>query len=241
LNFEPSIRGLGLARRARLAIAIGYLVFAGCDADPQRVPAPVDPCVEQPCNVDAVVTQLAGAYENRDYAHFSRLLHSDFRFIPLPDFAPDPNLPPPPSEWGATEEIRIHRRMFAPSSVPPGEHPVPRELWLDAVTISLASTTEWVENTDYYEAPSNPSGLNRLHWKAWATEYAANVLFETAGETDYQLTGFGWFVVVQDLTKPANSAGAFKLYRWQDLGGGSVAMSVSEPGSWTVVKALYAN
>jgi hypothetical protein len=129
--------------------------------------------------------------------------------------------------------------MFAPSSIPPQEAPVPRALWLDAVAISLAPTTDWAEVKDFYAGPSNPNGLDPMHWKARASEYAAEVLFETAGETDYHLFASCWFVVVEDLTKPANSPGAFQLYRWQDLGAGGRASAFSESASWTGVKALY--
>jgi hypothetical protein len=236
MNRESRVRIRGLVQLTRTVVFIACLAVAGCDEDPAQ--APVDPCVEQACNVEAVATQLADAYQNRDYAHFARLLHDDFRFILYPDFNPDPNLPPPPAEWGKTEEQLIHQRMFAPTSIPTEDPPVPKELWLSGVSINLAPSHAWAERTEYYQ-PANPNGVDPARWKAWGAEYSTSVLFETLGETDFQVTGTAWLVVLQDLAQPANAPGAFRLYRWQDLGGGGNRIVGVQQTTWSQIKQLY--
>jgi hypothetical protein len=225
--------------------AVAWLAVAGCEAERQTAPAvPVDPCVEQPCTAQAVAMQLARSYQNRDYAHFSRLFHDEFLFILHPDPSPDPTLPPPPTDWGTTEELRIHRRMFEPPNIPPNEEPLPEELWLTGISITITPAGQLMERSEFYQGPENPNGLDRQRWKVWGGEYNASVLFETRGETDYQLTSTQWFVIAQDLTKTPGDARAFSLYRWQDLGGPAVVgvegtSAAVEPASWSLIKNLY--
>src|SRR5262245_19888424 len=235
MNGETRIGNRRPAQVTQLAVVIAWLAVAGCDEDPAQ--APVDPCVEQPCSVEAVVAQLERAYTNRDYAHFARLLHDDFSFDLHPEPDPDPYVPAPPRHWRKTDELRIHQRMFAPTSIPAEDAPVPQRLWLEAVSMNLTRSQPWTERDEYYR-PVGP--LDPTRWKAWGAEYNTNVLFDTQSESDYQVVGAALFVVVQDLSMPANAPGAFRLYRWQDLGGAGNQIAGVEPATWTRVKRVYA-
>jgi hypothetical protein len=232
---------------AGVALAI---VMVGCSEDPQKPPAVVDPCVANACDPENVVTQLSEAYRTRDHARYSKLFHDDFLFILQPPFLPEPSYP---EDWGKTEELRIHKRMFEPQNIGPTEEPLHPDLWLVAVDITLTGNGPWVERPEYYVSTVNPDGLDALRWKAWGTEYTASVLFQTAGETDYQITGKAWFVVVEDLQKTPGEVGAFLLYQWQDLGNlkpgfrdegaaaerRGAALATDESKSWSLIKLLY--
>jgi hypothetical protein len=220
----------------RIVAAIALLALAGCDEEPQK--APVDPCTEQPCSIDAVVAQLEDAYQNRDYPHLLRLLHDDFQFVLYDDPYRDPSLPPPPPHWGKAEELRINRRMWIPSIVVPQEQPLPIELWIVAANATIAPMQPWTEVPEYYAGPSNPTGLDSTRWKAWGAEYNAQALIETRGETDYQISARAWFVVAQDLSKTDNAAGAYSLYRWQDIDLDEPATAIDR-ANWTQLKCLY--
>lgn len=217
---------------AVIAVAIAV---AGCTPDRQSPLVVVDPCTEHPCDVDAVVTQLGDAYARRDYAHFARLLHDDFQFI----LHPNPQDPTQPVEWGRVEELRIHKRMFEPQNIPPLDEPLPRDLWLASVTSALTAQS-FEERPEFYRSVSNPDGLDPVRWKMWGADYDTSVLFETRGETNYQISGQAWFVVAQDLAKPLGEPGRFSLYRWQDLGDRLGAGTAGvEPRTWSTVKRLY--
>jgi hypothetical protein len=194
-------------------------------------------CAE-PCEPEDTIARLSDAYAQRNYASYANLFHEDFIFILNPDATPDPNQPPPPTDWGKTEELRIHKRMFEPASLPPNEEPVPLELWLAQVTIALNAAGSFQEQPEYYRSATHPQGLDPGRWKAWGAEYQASVLFETQGATDYQVTGDAWFVVVDDLARPVGEAGKFTLYRWQDLAGLGAATAIEQKG-WSTIKQLY--
>jgi hypothetical protein len=190
------------------------LVLAGCIFSPDEtppVPPPPPPLVDSPA---ALIAALSNAYQTRRYDYIEPLFHADYLF----KLRPDPLNPTQPEDWGRTEELRIHRRMFDPANIPPSETPLPMDLWLVSVSITLTAAREFDERDEYYVSATNPDGLDPASFKAWGTDYNTSVLFETQGETDYQVTGSAYFVIVQDLSKTPGDAGSFLLYRWEDLG-----------------------
>jgi hypothetical protein len=185
---------------------------------------------------------LRDAYAARDPERFAALLHPDFRFI----LKADPSNPNQPVDWGRAEEVRIHQRMFRPQAIVPPDLPVHESLWVTGITISLAAAGAFVERPEYYASPSNPGGLDSATSRAWGVDYYTSVLWETAGETDYQVTGAAYFIVVENRTLNPDVPGAFLLYRWQDLGGAPLqndatrsAVSASEAKTWSHLKVLY--
>jgi hypothetical protein len=192
-----------------------------------------------------LVQGLAGSYRQRAFAKFSPLLSDDPAMYLYLLSEPTPS---GETSWGVTEERRIERRMFEPQNIPPGETPVPRELWIQSIDISLTALTPWVERTDLYRSSTNSQGLDPAHWRATEATYGARVFFQLAGTTDYQIDGRTNFVVAEDMTKQACDAGKFLLYRWEDLGASRVARGSAHPGrnhvrveprSWSAVKQLY--
>ena len=210
-------RTLLLSLCAATALLTASCIFSPKDAPPQPPPPP--PEIGSPAQL---IEALSDAYQTRIFARFERLFHDDYLFI----LKPDPLEPNQPIDWGRTEELRIHRRMFEPQNIPPSETPLDEDLWLTSVTITLSPSSAFGERTEYYVSATNPDGLEPANWKAWGTDYSTSVLFETQGETDYQVTGSAYFVVVEDLTKTGTEAGRFLLYRWQDLGGTSKPSAV---------------
>jgi hypothetical protein len=78
--------------------------------------------------------------------------------------------------WGYDEEMRIHRRMFRPDDVQPGERPVPRPLWVRAIDVTLLPLGGWSERFDLYRSEHNPAGpLDRHRWRATSSEYSTSV------------------------------------------------------------------
>jgi len=181
--------------------------------------------------VISTIDRLRAAYAARDYARYATLFHDEFRFI----LWPDPLNPTQPTDWSRVEELRIHRRMFDPANVPPSEPPVPLDLWLTAITITLAPAGPFQERPDYYQSPTNPDGLDVTRWKAWGAVYNTSVLWETQGQTDYQVTDGAYFVVAQDLARVAGEPGSMLVYRWEDLR----TAAAKEAATWTALKRLY--
>ena len=105
---------------------------------------------------------------------------------------------PQPGEdqsWGYTEEVRIHRRMFRPEDTQPGEIPVPAELWLQAVNISLNPATPWQERPVFYRSDTNPTGLDPAKWRVVDARFTTNVFFDTQSDTDFLVEGEAVFTV----------------------------------------------
>jgi hypothetical protein len=204
-----------VARKLTIAVLVAAAVaMAGCIFSPSETPPPPP---QPPIVIDTpekLIEELSAAYQTRSYARLAPLFHDDYLFI----LQPNPMDPLQPENWGKTEELRIHKRMFEPQNIGPSEEPLPTELWLVAVDITLTGNRPFDERPEFYASATNPEGLNASNWKAWGTEYTTSVLFQTQGETDYQVTGKAWFVIVQDLSKTPGAAGSFLLYQWQDLG-----------------------
>src|SRR5262249_43995836 len=134
---------------------------------------------------------------------------------------------------------RVHRRMFTPQDTAPGETPVPMELWLVNIDITLTPRNSvWSEDPQFYRSETNPMGLDPAHYKVTRNEYATSVVFPTQGDFDFQVTGHANFVVVNDLEKPVGDASKFMLYLWEDLGVDASTAAI-EQKSWASVKRLY--
>jgi len=209
---------------------IGLLVTS-CHhvADP-----PPPPIGVYPLNEAELIGQLKTAYQKRDYDTFKRLFHADYQFY-LNQAQPDGT-----THWGLSEELRIHRRMFRPHAVQPPESPVPQELWLVSVDITLTAFVAFQDATTYYFDPTtNPTGFRRENFTVSQADYAASVFFQTQGETQYRLDGVENFVVVNDLSKTAGDDGKFLIYRWEDLGALALFANSTSTSTWTQVKSLY--
>jgi len=216
-------------------LGIGMLA---CD-DPAKVTQTPPPPTCDNCftSQDALIQGLAAAYRGRDYQRFEALFTAAADSADYYYFLNEPV--GGVTNWDATEELRLHRRMFTPQNPLPGETPVPSELWLNAITITLDQVAaSWVERTDLYRSEVNPLGLDPFHWRATEAEYHADVLWATQGYTDYRVNGYTNFVVIEDLQKPAGTARKFLIYRWEDLGNFLPKIS-NEPATWGRVKSLY--
>jgi hypothetical protein len=217
-------------------VTCAALLASSC-YDPAKVIAP-PACTDCYASADELIAGLSTAYRQRDYDRFTGL------FPATADSAPYLFILNEPvngvANWGLTEELRIHRRMFVPEDPLPGEIPVPDELWLNSITITLARTaTAWLERTDLYMSAANPAGLDPVRWRATEAEHHADVFFETAGDTDYRVDGRVNFVVIEDLAKQAGYMHRLLIYRWEDLGNFLDLAIAVQPTTWSQVKDLY--
>jgi hypothetical protein len=185
--------------------------FADEPCDPPRQPA-------------QLVETLERAYRDRDPDLYATLFAQpsrhdvDFRFVL---YEPTPG---GETEWGYDEEVRIHRRMFRPETVPPTEDPVPRDLWVQSIAIRLEPLTEWRERFDLYRSEHNPTGpIDRHRFCATDAVYATAVEWVTAGRGTIAIAGEARFVVLEDRTLAVDAPDKFAFYIWEDLGPGGVA------------------
>lgn len=207
-----------IIRRAALLTALASIAITGCIFSPEVGEVPPEP----PIVIDSpqkLIEALERAYRTRNYDEFVALLAND----------PDRNaeylflLSEPTEEgdtqWGYQTEARAHWRMFNPQSTQPGELPVPNDLWLQTVDITLTPLTEFTERADLYSKDGGADGLlDPDEWRAVSALYSTNVFFGMLGQTDYQVNGQADFVVIEDLTKSGGAAGRFLLFIWEDLG-----------------------
>jgi hypothetical protein len=219
------------------------LFVCGCNEPAKVVEQLPPPCTNCANSEDELIQLLATAYRERDHDRFADLFSSDadeapyFFFMNSPINGID--------NWDRTEELRIHRRMFKPENLAPPEAPVPSQLWLVAITINLSRTAaSWVERTDLYKTPSNPSGLDQSKWKVAEAEFHAEILFETQSQTGYRVDGRENFIVIQDLDKTPGSPRRYLMYRWEDLDPPAAPVqdqnsAAATPATWSSVKRLY--
>jgi len=175
---------------------------------------------------EELIQNLVVAYQTCDYTVFENLFPNADDNAPYLHVLSEP-LPSGQTSWDLTEELRIFRRMCNPENPLPGETPVPEDLWLQSVTITLTQIGSFAERPDLYESPSNPDGLESNMWKAMECTYHVNVLFVTQSTTDYRVDGRANFVVIENRTKASGEDRKFLIYRWEDLGCGAAAMSDS--------------
>lgn len=147
------------------------------------------------------------------------------------------------TQWGFETEARIHRRMFDPENVPPGETQVPLDLWLESVSINLSQQASFAERTDLYSSDGGADGLlDPSIWRAFGATYSTDVFFAMAGELDYQVNGLADFVVIEDLTKNVGEPGRFLLFIWEDLGSPAFRnanASALQQETWSGIKGVY--
>jgi len=137
--------------------------------------------------------------------------------------------------WGVREEVRIHQRMFDPGDVPPGDAPVPQELRITAVNVSLTQATPWTERPEYYWDPaSNPGGLDATRWRAVEARVETWLFLDVQTGTDIIVGGDAIFTVIEDLAKNADDEGKFLLYLWEDADDRGV-----EIWTWSWMKKRY--
>ncbi|MFQ5599583.1 MAG: hypothetical protein ACE5G2_03400 [Candidatus Krumholzibacteriia bacterium] len=199
--------------------------------DPVAVP-PID-------SEEDLIDVLALAYRRMDPDLFESLLADqeqdgiEFLFFllePTPDGA---------FHWGHDEEARIHRRMFRPDGLEPGEPAVPSRLWLQSVTIDLAPLRAFEERTDLYRSEDNPDGLDPGAWRASGAPFWAEVSWHTQRGSRFGIHEMTYFVVVEDLAKAAGDPGRFRIYRWSDMGYAQSLHRVEVPAPWGTMKALW--
>lgn len=192
----------------------------------------------------AIVDALALAYRTLDTDLLLALLAND----------PDRNaellfiLSEPTEEgetqWGFETEARLHRRMFEPENPDPGDLPVPLDLWLEHVDISLIQQTSFVERMDLYSRDGGADGLlDPTVWRAVAATYSTDIFFSMRGELDYQVNGLADFVIIEDLAKNVGDAGKFLMFIWEDLGSAGAHSSDDDSAlsseTWSGLKDLY--
>jgi hypothetical protein len=209
-------------KRLAIVVVLATTVLAGCIFDPKPAdkPPPCENCVEIPTTPVELIAKLQEAYQLRSYDVFANLFPTAEDNAPYLFILSEP-LPGGQTNWDVTEELRIHRRMFQPENPLPGETPVPQDLWLAGITITLTPLRDFSERTDLYGPPvnpNNPQGLDPAKWKATEAEYHADILFDTQTDTDYRVNGRTNFVVIEDLTKTTGDNRKFLIYRWEDLG-----------------------
>jgi hypothetical protein len=209
--------------------------MAGCSSSPSPTGPPAAASPED------LVQQLATAYRTQDLQLLPGLLAADPE---LPDyvFLAPPEGGFPGQQWNRDEELRIHTRMFDPVSTQQGTSPLPEDLWISTILITLTQETPFVEVPELYASTSNPTGISPQRWKALEAIYGTDVLFDLEGEIDYQVNGQCRFVVVEDLQISPGEAGRLTMLRWEELPmskAGALKPSAVRARSWGELKTLY--
>jgi hypothetical protein len=206
-------------RRIAFAALLVPLLLTGCIFSPEKKQIDDGGGVKVgiPEEPGDLVQLLAEAYRERKVDLFTSILANDPTNKAEYLFITAQSSGVADEQWGYTEEVRVHRRMFEPFNTPVGETPVPAELWLTSVTITLSQETAFTERSDLYASEQNQNGLDPAKWKAEDAIYGTDVLFDLQGEIDYQVNGQALFVVITDLTKEIGDDGKFLLLQWNDL------------------------
>jgi hypothetical protein len=228
-------------RRSRCGwwLLLAAWLAAGCSSSqPTRPPEPVT----RLDSADAVVEELERSYAERDLPALARLYSSapvaPFEFI-YPDTSGGF------STWDLDEELRLHRRMFEPSLVLPGETAPPPELRVESVTIQLGALGAAMERLDLYVGPANPDGLDPARWGAWEIVSGTHLLCDLQGETDFLIEGQASFVLLEDRGAGADPEARFQLWRWEELPGSAARPrhparpAGVEEVRWSTLKRLY--
>lgn len=175
---------------------------------------------------DSLLLTLARAYSDLDDDCYASLFADearhgvDFRFVLF-----EPNAAGE-REWGYAEEMRIHRRMFRPDALLPGDGEVPPHLQVRSIDCTLVPQRSFRERFDLYRSEMDPAApLDRHRWRAAEAEYRTAVVWHLETGATFRIAGFARFVVIEDRTLPADAPGKLLLYRWEDLGPGESSIA----------------
>jgi hypothetical protein len=212
--------------RTGIASVLALALLAGCNDDSSTGVIGERP--QPPTSESALVDALESAYQTRSLAGFEPLFHADFWYS-------ESTLENPVAicreQW-----ICLHRRLFNPGSIPPGETPV--ELWLTGISIAVTPRTAFDERHEYYQSEVNPEGLNSMRWRVTAADLDVQILFETQGETDFQVSRRARFVVADDRSKAVGEDGKYSFYRI-DVSAQTGPGVQTESTTWAGVLSLY--
>lgn len=206
-------RGSTLIRSLALILFLASVPLTSCVFDPP--PGKEDPIPDvEATTPEELIDNLATAYQTRSYARFQKLISQD----PTAPYTFRLNAPRDgEEEWDANVELRIHKRMFEPQNIDPGDTPLDPGLWLHGVTIRLTLQSDFQDRPDLYRTTPEGQGLDPDRWIAREAIYETHLLFELVGTTDYQVDGTASFVVIEDKLKASGDVGKFLIYIWEDL------------------------
>ncbi len=202
-------------RRSILRFGLLALLLPCACEEPQKIAAA--PTTEPPAAMGEVIASLSRAYLTRDIGLFASLLANDpdtnAEFV----FLFDRTTSQGETDWDRSVELRLHQRMFHPEAVPPGDSPVPADLWLRTLTVDFTQLGAFRERLDLYSEDGGVDGkLDGKTWRAMAARFATYLLLD-CGENDFVVDTESSFVVIEDLTKGDDEPGKFLIYSWEEL------------------------
>ena len=211
---DDRLRMSGLHRSMLLFGLLALLLPCACE-EPQKIAAAPTP--EPPTAMEEVIASLSRAYLTRDIGLFASLLANDpdtnAEFV----FLFDRPTPQGETHWDRSVELRLQQRMFAPEAIPPGDSPLPAELWLSDLAIDFTRLGAFRERHELYSEDGGIDGkLDATRWRAMSARYATYLLLD-CGENDYLVDTESNFVVIEDLTKGDDESGKFLIYSWEEL------------------------
>lgn len=166
---------------------------------------------------DELIRVFASAYRSRDFELYQTLFANENEHgVPFTFFLVG-RTDAGDAQWGYDEEMRIHRRMFAPETLPKGEE-LRRALWVQQIFLELHPQRGFEERYDLYRSDANPEGLDRKRWRATDAEYSTHLRVETRSAGTFSVLGTANFVVIEDLHKQLGDADKFLIYHWVDEG-----------------------
>ena len=210
------------------------LLATGCE-EPLTQPPP-EPAID---SAEAVVAALVRAYQQRDPDLLGSILANDADNNAAYLFLLSEPTETGETQWKYAEEARIHKRMFHPEKPPPGDRPVPAEVWLQSLSIALTQNESFSERPDLYTQNGGADGkLDPALWRATDATYAADLFFDLAGDTDYLVECIANFVVIENLQKNEGNTGKFLLFIWEDIDASKPLPSLGA-ASLGLIKQLY--
>jgi hypothetical protein len=216
------------AARRRIVALLAPVVLAGCLGEPIPVPTDTGEPPPPPTSEIGLIGALQDAYSSRNYARFEALFDQDFSYF---------------ESFGGERICRerwlcAHRRAFQASNIPPSEAPVAPELWLNSISIGIGLLSEFQEQPQYYQSSAaDAGGLDPTRWRVTGADASVTILFETQGDTDYQVTSSARFVVTEDRTKAVGEIGKFTIHRID--ASRPYSAGAKEPSQWFTILSLY--
>jgi hypothetical protein len=196
-----------------MVILFVSMSLAWCVADVNSQPT----TRTDPGSNEAVVEALKESYCNLNYELFVSLFVNETEHgVPYTFLLDRPN-EKGETQWGLTQEMRIHRRMFRPETIPKNDKPLPRDLWITSIELELVRIGGlFRERYDLYRSDQKLEGLDRHRWRAMSAEYAYSMLIHTQGGKKLCASGQATFVVIEDLANWDQEEPTFLIYRWED-------------------------